>query len=93
MRYLKGTVDLGLFYKYKNDAPYTLTGLQMQVTYLILTRKDHRLVTCTPMEAQPFLGNQSNKLVLRYHQTMQRSLPYMKPAKSAFGYAQWCTTY
>ena len=26
LRYLKGTVDLGLFYKYKNDAPYTLTG-------------------------------------------------------------------
>ena len=26
LHYLKGTVDLGLFYKYKNDAPYTLTG-------------------------------------------------------------------
>ena len=26
LRYLKGTIDLGLFYKYKNDAPYTLTG-------------------------------------------------------------------
>ena len=24
--YLKGTFDLGLFYKYKNDAPYTLIG-------------------------------------------------------------------
>ena len=25
LHYLKGTVDLSLFYKYKNDAPYTLT--------------------------------------------------------------------
>ena len=26
LRYLKGTIDLGMFYKYKNDAPYTLTA-------------------------------------------------------------------
>ena len=26
LRYLKGIVDLGLFYKYKNDTPFTLTG-------------------------------------------------------------------
>ena len=36
--------------------------LQMQVTDLTLTKKDHRLVTCTPIEAQPFLENQLSNL-------------------------------
>ena len=83
LRYLKGTEDLGLFYKVGEDS--NIKDMWMWVTFLIHVKGNHKHVMFSLDKEQQYLGNEQSRALRQHPRTTQKSQPSMRLPANAFG--------
>ena len=71
LQYLKGTEDLGLFYKVGEDC--NIKDIWNWVTFPIHIKENHKLIIFSLDKEQQYRGNQQSGALQQHHQTIQKS--------------------